>query len=175
MAACTCAKCGKQFEARIRKNAGGVYYCSRECWYSRNHDGMPVSCGLTQHKCVNCGKEFNRRRGSQPKNYKRDFCSRECYHSINAGETHAQWGGGKYICPSKGYVMEYTGCGRRRAEHILIAERVLGRRLKHGEVVHHINGNKSDNRNTNLLICDAKYHAYLHWAMSMKYASMLET
>jgi hypothetical protein len=51
-------------------------------------------------------------------------------------------------------------------EHILIAEKVLGKYLPEKAVIHHINGNKSDNRNENLVICeDGGYHQTLHRRM----------
>lgn len=54
---------------------------------------------------------------------------------------------------------------RRAIEHIIIAESVLGRSLRDGEVVHHINEDKTDNRKENLLICSRGYHAMLHHRM----------
>jgi hypothetical protein len=53
--------------------------------------------------------------------------------------------------------------GRQVLEHVLIAERVLGRRLKKPEQVHHFDGNGLNNKNKNLIICpNMAYHKLLH-------------
>jgi hypothetical protein len=56
--------------------------------------------------------------------------------------------------------------GRRVYEHVLIAEKALGKSLPKGAVVHHINGIPYDNRPENLVICPSKeYHALIHKRM----------
>lgn len=50
-------------------------------------------------------------------------------------------------------------------EHKIIAEVALGRKLRRGEVVHHWNRNRRDNRNKNLLICKQGYHNLIHKRM----------
>jgi len=52
--------------------------------------------------------------------------------------------------------------GRVVGEHTYKAEWVLGRLLKSNEVVHHIDGDKRNNDNSNLIICDRSYHQLIH-------------
>jgi hypothetical protein len=53
-------------------------------------------------------------------------------------------------------------------EHILVAEKVLGKYLPEKASIHHVNEDKTDNRNENLVICeDESYHQYLHVRMRM--------
>lgn len=48
-------------------------------------------------------------------------------------------------------------------EHVVIAERALGKALPPGVEVHHVNEDKKDNGRGNLVVCeDHAYHALLH-------------
>jgi hypothetical protein len=70
---------------------------------------------------------------------------------------------------ASGYVRISVGSGKYQYEHILVAEQALGRALKRGECVHHINAVKHDNRNCNLLICTTSYHRMLERRMAYLY------
>lgn len=58
--------------------------------------------------------------------------------------------------PENGRPNEYVG------QHILIAEKRLGRKLERGEHVHHLNGEKQDNRPSNLVVLNRSEHRALH-------------
>lgn len=62
--------------------------------------------------------------------------------------------GSTWIDPH-GYVLikDRDDCKHWRRQHILIMEEEIGRKLKKEEIVHHINGVRSDNRIENLLLC----------------------
>ena len=76
---------------------------------------------------------------------------------ILKGEKAYNWKGGKSI-DKAGYIVINR---IKQREHRLTAETVLGRKLKTNEVVHHINGNRTDNRKCNLLISNHSYHSWL--------------
>lgn len=68
-----------------------------------------------------------------------------------AQSKNPNWKGGKSH-DAAGYVKINVTNGKQRREHRIVAEQMLGRPLLPGEVVHHKNGVRSDNRPENLEI-----------------------
>ena len=90
-------------------------------------------------------------------------------------EKSSRWKGGRYI-NKYGYVMVYAPTNPRALkskrvhvlEHILVMEKHLGRYLTEKERIHHINGNKSDNRIENLKLFrnQSEHMFFRHYKLS---------
>lgn len=104
----------------------------------------------------------------------RDMRGRHGNHA--RGSKNARWNSGK-LRTAHGYVLVRVAPTHPRAfgpprltrfkyayEHDIVMERSLGRHLRKGEVVHHLNGHRDDNRPENLLVKTVSQHARGHVA-----------
>lgn len=80
--------------------------------------------------------------------------------SARRGEKSPTWKGGK-TRSRKGYVV-LRNDGDVIFEHRAIMEAHIGRKLTDDEVVHHINGDKTDNRLENLQLMTRGEHSTMH-------------
>lgn len=67
----------------------------------------------------------------------------------------------------RGYRKVHVGRGKYQRQHRVVMEKHLGRKLHKDEVVHHINGIKTDNRIKNLKIMTKQDHDELHNGKSL--------
>lgn len=117
--------------------------------------------------CKKCGGEFH-----APPSARRKYCSPECYAATSSEERRREkavgWRSGESLT-DKGYRLIL--CGKEHpmannngyvAEHRLVMAEVLGRHLARHEHVHHVNGDRLDNRPENLEVVSRGQHTRIH-------------
>lgn len=144
----TCSMCNKKITAYAKTCRD----CANKLHSKRMRGSRNPKYKGGKPNCIKCGKELSA--------YHLKYCSR-CSYDNRTKEGHTRWSGGKYISP-EGYVLVYHKKRKYIFEHRLVSEQMLGRDIKQSEVVHHINGIKTDNRESNLLVMTRKEHNSLH-------------
>lgn len=144
-----CITCKELFEVPLSdhriKDGIEIKFCSREC----------MGIGKRKRKfikCKHCGKEFETTRNK--------FCSKECANEYRKANYQ-----GRKLYKENGYIIKHINGYNKKGNakmHRLIMEEHLGRKLKPKEIVHHINGIKSDNRIENLKVMTWGEHSRYH-------------
>lgn len=131
-----------------------------------------------ERTCVTCGSKFL----AYPNQVKRGFarfCTKSCQvknqhaNKVPIGtrgtkrDKHHNWKGGRFL-DSDGYVRVlapdhfHTFKNGYVHEHVMIMERIIGRRIKRSEVVHHKDEDKTNNNPSNLELMTRSQHCAHH-------------
>lgn len=143
-----CVSCDGLFEVPA-KFAKRYSTCSRTCSTTRRSD---LGWGYTWVRCEVCDTERQVRIAKVERGLFK-YCSDECrIIGLNRFQNRKR-GSEKRYPQETDYVRVIDwSTGKRRfiMEHRLVMEGMIGRRLRPEERVHHINGNRTDNRPENL-------------------------
>lgn len=161
-----CRQCEKPFtllgsvaRGYEKKHGKPKPYCSMSCFYAAaNRHVIDLTAPAPMYVCEGCGKETRRRRdvlhgklGAWDMRQK--FCTLACSHAHTAKQFAVRRATGDYGkgCISQdGYHVVKGAGGQTLRMHRIIMENTIGRPLRDNENVHHINGDRADNRPENL-------------------------
>lgn len=127
-------------------------------------------------ECDDCGKQYevmyrNYYKSQQKRGWSgQTFCS-SC--AVKKSNQNRDYNSKNYYISGDGYKMVKIGKKKNgvgwtcyEKEHKIIAEKRLGRKLNKKEIVHHIDGNKLNNEESNLHICyDHTEHRLSHTSL----------
>ena len=118
-------------------------------------------CGMTTNKATQNHKRLNIKKGEH-------FNFIYGHNIKKLRELNHAWKGGKIFKNGYPMTMKYGHSRSHKKDgyvldHLIIAEKVLGRPIPRKVQIHHVDGNPSNNKNSNLVICeDQTYHFLLH-------------
>jgi hypothetical protein len=157
---------------RAKGNAFHPYYRS-EGWLRLKYITQGLSarkigqlCGVQAKRICIWLRKFNidvKSGASFIKGLKRTPEQRKNYRRI--GPNHNQWRGGVQVHQSGGYVYVYIAPRKHKLRSHVVVEEVIGRAVREEECVHHINGDRQDDRPENLMVMPKGEHIRMHQLM----------
>lgn len=142
-----CDWCGEEMERYGSQIRGKQHlFCSKECLAAYSNKSKNPERYLKLKDYTNMRKHLSElNRAMNPTRMIPETRTKLRNAKLNTGE-------------GKSYAKQYG-----RHEHRVVAEQVLGRELLPGEIVHHIDGDKRNNDQINILILESQSeHAKLH-------------